>query len=112
MLGLMKCYTLISIDATIFTNESYRMSKHQKRIHRARNNPKNVSYTDFISILDKEGYTIRDAKGSHQVAYKKLDTKNFKLVFARPHGNKTTVDIKAVKDLLQQLDEINEVDDE
>lgn len=89
------------------------MSKHEKRIRRARNNPKSVSYEDFVSILDKEGYTIREGKGSHQVAYRKTEKKNFKLVFARPHGNKTTVDVQAVKDLIQQLNEmIEEADDE
>jgi predicted RNA binding protein YcfA (HicA-like mRNA interferase family) len=82
------------------------MTKHEKRLQKARNNPKSVSYQDFVSILEKEGYTLRDGKGSHQKVDKVVGTTKFNLTFAVPHGKKKTVDTQAVKDLLAQLNEI------
>ena len=43
------------------------MTKHEKRLQKARDNPKAVSYDDFVSILEGEGYTIRMTKGSYRV---------------------------------------------
>jgi predicted RNA binding protein YcfA (HicA-like mRNA interferase family) len=88
------------------------MTKHSKRLRKARNNPKNVSYSDFISILDNEGYTVRNAGGSHRRAYQQLDDRTFFLTFAEPHGNKKAVHEKAVKTLFKQLDEIADLEAE
>lgn len=67
------------------------MTKSDKRLKKARNNPKSVSYSDFISILENEGYTIRMAKGSHRRAYRQVEDRDFILTFVEPHGNKKTV---------------------
>lgn len=82
------------------------MTKHDKRLKKARNNPKGVSYHDFISMLDKEGYIVRIAKGSHRVATRMVNGKEFRIIFAEPHGKKKNIHEEAVKLLLKQLDEI------
>jgi predicted RNA binding protein YcfA (HicA-like mRNA interferase family) len=61
------------------------MTKHSKRSKKAHNNPKGVSYSDFISILDNEGYTVRTGKGSHRKAERIIGTTTFSLIFVIPH---------------------------
>lgn len=83
------------------------MTKHEKRLQKARNNPKGVSYSDFTAMLESEGYRIRVGKGSHRKANKQVGDSKFSLTFAVPHGRKKTVDTQAIKDFLAQLSEIN-----
>lgn len=87
------------------------MTKHEKRLQKARNNPKAVSYDDFVLILEGEGYTIRMTKGSHRVAYKQLEETEFIITFAEPHGNKKSVHENAVKKLFKQLEKIAELEE-
>ncbi|MEO1289786.1 MAG: hypothetical protein AAFV93_18640 [Chloroflexota bacterium] len=86
------------------------MTKHEKRIQRARNNPKGVSYNDFISILENEGYIVQQASGSHMKASKRIDEQTFIMTFARPHRKKKTMHRKAIMRLLEQLDKIAELE--
>lgn len=86
------------------------MSKHSKRFERARNNPKDVSYEDFISMLEKEGYTIIQSKGSHMKAEKSVADEMFRLIFARPHGKHKSMHANAVTDMLSQLVQIAELE--
>ena len=44
------------------------MPTREKRLERARNNPKNVTFVELMSILESEGFDIRDGKGSHCIA--------------------------------------------
>lgn len=82
------------------------MTKHEKRLQKARSNPKGVSYSDFTAMLESEGYRIRVGKGSHRKADKQVGSTKFSLTFAVPHGKKKTVDTQAIKDFLDQLNEI------
>lgn len=87
------------------------MTKHEKRLQKARNNPNAVSYNDFVSILENEGYTLRMTKGSHRIAYKQLEETEFIITFAEPHGKKKSIHENAVKKLLKQLEEIAELEE-
>jgi predicted RNA binding protein YcfA (HicA-like mRNA interferase family) len=87
------------------------MKKHEKRLQKARNNPNAVSYNDFVSILENAGYTLRMTKGSHRVAYRKLEESDFIITFAEPHGKKKSVHENAVKKLLKQLEEMAKLEE-
>ena len=62
-------------------------------------------------MLEKEGYTIRQGKGSHQRAYKQFGDGNFKITFARPHGNHKTMHKESVIDFISQLDEMKALEE-
>jgi predicted RNA binding protein YcfA (HicA-like mRNA interferase family) len=58
------------------------MPTREKRLQRARNNPKNVSFQDLCSILQDHGCEIKSGKGSHHVA--RLPGTSKKLTFPKP----------------------------
>lgn len=88
------------------------MTKHEKRLQRARNNPKAVSYNDFVSILENEGYTIRMGKGSHRKAERMVGDAKFSITFVEPHGKRKTMHKQATLRLLTQLDEIKMLEED
>lgn len=85
------------------------MTKHEKRLQKARNNPKDLSYPDFISILENEGYTVRMTKGSHRVATKMVGDSKFTITFAEPHGKRKAMNHADIKLLLEQLEAAQEL---
>ena len=48
---------------------SYIMTKHQKLLARAMNNPKGLSFVDFKTLLSYAGWILDHQTGSHQIWY-------------------------------------------
>ena len=51
------------------TAYSYTMTKREKLLARAMNNPKGLSFTEFQTLLHQTGWTCDHQKGSHQIWY-------------------------------------------
>jgi hypothetical protein len=79
------------------------VSKKKKRLERMRHNKRNVSYSDYLSILDDFGYTVRMGKGSHRAANVSVGSKKLTLTFVEP---KKFMDVAYVDELLSQIDDI------
>ena len=45
------------------------MTKHQKLLARAKDNPKGLSFNEFQTLLRQSGWTFDHQKGSHQIWY-------------------------------------------
>ena len=45
------------------------MPPDERRLRRARQNPKNVRFNDLVRIYEDHGFIVRTGKGSHCVAY-------------------------------------------
>jgi predicted RNA binding protein YcfA (HicA-like mRNA interferase family) len=84
------------------------MTKRQKRLQKMRQNRRTVSYGDYISTLDDYGYEIWKRKGSHRGAKRTIGNKTWILTFVEPHGNRKFMHPEGVKELLAQIDEIEE----
>ena len=85
------------------------MSKREKRLQKMRQNKYMVSYRDYVSILEDYGYEIWKRKGSHRGAKRTIDNKTWILTFVEPHGNRKFMHPEAVKELLAQVNEIEEI---
>ena len=70
-----------------------------------RRNKRNVSYSDFVSVLNEYGYVMRSGKGSHRGATVKIESKVWTLTFVEAHEGKF-MHHKDVDRLLKQIDEI------
>ena len=44
------------------------MPPNERRLRRARQNPKNVRFNDLVRIYEDHGFIVRPGKGSHYVA--------------------------------------------
>ena len=85
------------------------MSKKEKRLQKIRQNKYAVSYRDYVSILEDYGYEILKRKGSHRGAKVTIGDQTWRLTFVEPHGNRRFMHPEAVKTLLTQIDEIEEI---
>ncbi len=45
------------------------MSKHEKLLSRARNNPQNLTFDEFQTLLKRAGWLLDHQTGSHQIWY-------------------------------------------
>ena len=45
------------------------MAKRDKRLEKARRNPKGFSFDELCQLYKDHGFTVRQAKGSHAVAF-------------------------------------------
>ncbi len=59
----------IFLDRGFVTTYSYNMTKREKLLARARNNPKDLTFDDFHTLLRQAGWTFDQQKGSHQIWY-------------------------------------------
>ena len=85
------------------------MTKQEKRLQKMRDNPKTVSYSDFVHVLEDFGYDIRMGKGSHRGAKLTIGERGWRLTFVQPHGKRKFMHPEAVKDLLIQITEIEDI---
>ena len=83
------------------------MTKSEKRLEKMRQNPLSVRFEDLLTVLDDYGYSVREGSGSHYFARIEIEGKVWKTTLVRPHGNKNTVDPRAIKILLKQFEEID-----
>ena len=84
------------------------MSKKEKRLQKIRQNKYKVRYRDYVSVLEDYGYEIWERKGSHRGAKIIINDQTWILTFVEPHGNRKFMHPEAVKELLVQIDEIEE----
>jgi hypothetical protein len=83
------------------------LSTKKKRLERIRKNRNNVSFDDFVSVLEYFGFNVRTGgKESHRIAKLKVGEQSFSITFVKPHGNNKFMHPEAVKDLLAMLDKI------
>lgn len=61
------------------------MTKHKKLLSRAMNNPKDISFGEFQTLLRQAGWTFDHQKGSHQIWY---STKRYRLSIQEGKGGK------------------------
>ena len=84
------------------------MPKKEKRLQKMRRNKYAVSYSDYVSILEDYGYDVSKRKGSHRGAKVTIGDQTWRLTFVEPHGSRKFMHPEAVKELLAQIDEIEE----
>ena len=84
------------------------MPKRKKRLRKIRQDKYAVSYRDYVSLLENYGYEILKRKGSHRGAELTIGDETWRLTFVEPHGNRKFMHPEAVKELLAQIDEIEE----
>ena len=77
------------------------MPTREKRLERARNNPKNVDFPTLCRILEDQGAIIRHGKGSHYVVSFPGKALPFTIVRSNPHVKRIYVD-----QALETIDEI------
>jgi len=88
------------------------MSKKKKRLQKMRQNKRNVSYGDYSSVLEDYGYVVQSGKGSHRKAICNIDDRTWTIIFVEPHGNKKSMNHKAVQRLLDHIEEIEGIANE
>ena len=57
------------LDILLVTAYSYKMTKREKLIAKALNNPKGLSFQDFQQLLRDANWTFDHQRGSHQIWY-------------------------------------------
>jgi len=60
-------FALLSIDFWPVTVYSYTMTKREKLLAHAINNPKELSFGEFQTLLRQTGWIFDHQKGSHQI---------------------------------------------
>ena len=80
------------------------MPRQSRRLAGARNNPWDVSFSDFYRMLEDAGFVIRSGKGSHYVA--RYQGKNMVLAFPQHNPMK----IAYVRRALKMIDSLEEQD--
>lgn len=58
-----------SVDTLVATAYSYIVTKREKLIAKALNNPKGLSFQDFQQLLRGASWTFDHQRGSHQIWY-------------------------------------------
>ena len=58
------------------------MPPDERRLQRARQNPRNVKFEELRRLYEDHGFTVQSGKGSHYVA--RLHGTNIKEIFPRP----------------------------
>lgn len=82
------------------------MTKRDKRLQKMRQNPKNVTYGDYVGVLQDFGFTVRDGRGSHIIIKCTVGDKKWRLTIARPHGGSKHVKRPYVKQAIKAIDEV------
>ncbi len=59
----------MNLDKGFVTTYSYSMTKREKLLARARNNPKDLTFDEFQTLLRQAGWSFDHQKGSHQIWY-------------------------------------------
>jgi len=57
------------LDLSPVTVYGYFMTRREKLLARAMNNPKDLSFGEFQTLLHQAGWTLDHQKGSHQIWY-------------------------------------------
>lgn len=55
------------LTLALLRTEKFIMAKRDKRLQKARNNPKGVSFDDLRGILENHGFNLDHATGSHHI---------------------------------------------
>lgn len=76
----------------------------EKLIHKMKNNPKNVRFSELERLIFKAGYELARVKGSHHV-YVKEDKI---LTIIKPHGGRKFCHPQDVRDVLKLLEKEKE----
>ena len=77
------------------------MPPRERRLEKARQNPRNVRFEDLCKIYEDHGFIIRSGKGSHYRAF--IPGTEISNTFPRPHGGHMR--IQYVKTALNSIDE-------
>jgi hypothetical protein len=67
---------LIVFDNQFVTIYSYIMSRKEKLLDKAKNNPDGLSIDDFYTLMKHQGWILDHQRGSHQIWY---SPKSFRL---------------------------------
>ncbi len=59
------------LDNFTVTAYSYNMTKKEKLLKKAQNNPNGISFTDFVTLMEQAGWELDHQSGSHQIWYSK-----------------------------------------
>ena len=76
------------------------MPPDERRLRRARQNPKNVRFNELVRIYEDHGFIVRPGRGSHYVAYHPSSRLN--IPFPRQNPMKPNY----VRDALKAIDEL------
>lgn len=79
------------------------MSRKKKLFNKIKNNPKNVSYEELISLLEKYDCIIIDKNGSHFGVTHELADRTLTVPRHKPIGK------YYVKDCLKLIEEVNQL---
>ena len=77
------------------------MTKLEKLIQRMKSSPRDVREAECVKLVEKEGYTERKSGAGSQRIFKHPE--RLPIVWHSPHGGRKTMDLKAVKYILQVL---------
>jgi len=79
------------------------MGKSDKLLHKIRNNPKNVSFSELEKLLFHYGFEFRRSRGSHHIySHKKRKDIRITIPFKRPHVG--AIYVKKVIEMIEQMD--------
>ncbi len=82
------------------------MSRREKRLRDALQNPRQVRFETLVSILEDHGYVGRGGTGSHVVL--RNPQTGATVTLSRPHGGRKHMPIVAVRDALRQIGAIDD----
>lgn len=77
------------------------MSKQEKLLEKAKNNPEGLSFEDFQTLMTRHGWVLDHQKGSHQIWY---SPKSYRISVQNRNGKAKGYQ---VKQFLAKLEEEN-----
>jgi predicted RNA binding protein YcfA (HicA-like mRNA interferase family) len=87
------------------------MSKRDKLLQRLRNNPKNVTFDELVTLLGQYGILLERVRGSHHVFNTEIGDKTYTLTIPY-HRPLKAVYIKNALDLIAIIEAAQESNDE
>ena len=86
-------------------SRSETMSKREKRLEKARNNPKNVTFEELVTLLESYGFQKAHGEGSHVTYWYNQDELALRItiVYRRPH-----VKPAYVEEVIEKIDRVKE----
>lgn len=80
------------------------MSKKDKLLIKALNNPEELSFTDFCTLMRQQGWVLDHQRGSHQIWY---SPKSYRLSVQNRNGNAKGYQVKQFLTRFGEEDENN-----
>lgn len=98
-------YTRFSEQLNGILTRSETMSKREKRLEKARNNPKNVTFEELVTLLESYGFQKAHGEGSHVTYWYNQGglALRITIVYRRPH-----VKPVYVEEVIEKIDRVKE----